>query len=71
MYTNLITYGTDGSFMPYTFYIITSQFNHNIIDKDEIGYKIVNDVDYLCWYVKDYFESVDEMRNNKLKGIGI
>lgn len=44
---------------------------YNIIDKDEIGYKIVNDVDYLCWYVKDYFESVDEMRNNKLKGIGI
>lgn len=41
---------------------------YNIIDKDEIGYKIVN---YLGWCVKDYFESVDEMRNNKLKEIGI
>jgi hypothetical protein len=44
---------------------------YDILAKDSLGYQIVNDNDYLGWCVKDYFESIDEMRDNKLNEIGI
>lgn len=44
---------------------------YDILDKNEIGYRIINDNDYLGWCAKDYFESIDEMRDDKLKKIGI
>lgn len=52
-------------------YCLTIGKQYDIYGINSIGYKVINDNDYLGWCVKDYFESIDEMRDNKLKEIGI
>ena len=62
------TYGVDNV----TFYNdLTVGKYYDIIEVDDIGYKVLNDIGYKGWVMKNYFESIENMRDNKLNEIGI
>ena len=42
---------------------------YQVIDKDNIGYKIIDDLGRNYWYVKDCFEPIQETRNDKINNL--
>ena len=42
---------------------------YQVIDKDNIGYKIIDDLGRGYWYVKDCFEPIQETRNDKINNL--
>ena len=50
---------------------ITLNVSYKVIDTNNVGYNIINDLGKTGWYVKDYFEPIEEMRNDKLKKLGL
>lgn len=42
---------------------------YQVIDKDKIGYKIIDDLGRGYWYVKDCFEPIQETRNDKINNL--
>ena len=52
-------------------YYLTKGKWYNVVEEDKTHYKVIDDEGDLSWWRKDYFKTQAEVREDKLRELGI